>query len=277
MARVLAISSQVACGHVGLSAIVPALQALGHDVIAVPTVILSNHPGHPFVAGQSVPTETLSEMRDALERNGWLDGIEAVLTGYLPTPAHVAFAAESWARILGAQRSGRPQLLCDPILGDYPKGLYIPQAAAEALRERLVPHADVLTPNAFELGWLTGQAIDGRDAAVVAAGTLMARICVVTSVPGTAPDQLVNVETERGHISCFAETTRLDAVPNGTGDLFSAAYLNGLLSSRPRSVRLQGTSDAIQTVIDASLNAPNLNLVANLPAFVRALTEPDPA
>ena len=47
MARILAISSQVVRGHVGLSAIVPALQRLGHEVLPIPTIILSNHPGHP--------------------------------------------------------------------------------------------------------------------------------------------------------------------------------------------------------------------------------------
>ena len=71
MARILAISSQVASGHVGLSAMVPVLQALGHDVIALPTIILSNHPGHTHVSGQRITVDVLDGMVDALGRNGW--------------------------------------------------------------------------------------------------------------------------------------------------------------------------------------------------------------
>src|SRR5690606_40517447 len=89
MARILALSSQVARGHVGLSAIVPALQRLGHEVWPLPTILLSNHPGHAHAAGIHVEPAVLEEMIDALERNGWLGEIEAVITGYLPTAEHV--------------------------------------------------------------------------------------------------------------------------------------------------------------------------------------------
>src|SRR5688572_27846842 len=66
MARVLALSSQVARGHVGLSAVVPALQRLGHEVWPLPTILLSNHPGHAHAAGLRVDPAALEEMVDAL-------------------------------------------------------------------------------------------------------------------------------------------------------------------------------------------------------------------
>jgi pyridoxine kinase len=91
MGRYLVISSQVAHGHVGLSAIVPALQAMGHEVIALPTILLSNHPGHAKVAGFKVEPSVLGQMLDALEANGRLKRVDAVLTGYLPTVDHVRF------------------------------------------------------------------------------------------------------------------------------------------------------------------------------------------
>ena len=52
MASVLALSSHVALGSVGLAAIVPALQSLGHEVWAVPTVVLSNRPGFGPLRGE---------------------------------------------------------------------------------------------------------------------------------------------------------------------------------------------------------------------------------
>jgi pyridoxine kinase len=124
MARIMVISSRVAMGHVGLSIIVPALQALGHAVLEIPTILLSNHPGHAHVAGTRIDPQTLTAMVSALAANGWLTGLDAVLTGYLPTPAHVDFAAATVAR-LRALNGARPVVyLCDPVLGDDPKGLY---------------------------------------------------------------------------------------------------------------------------------------------------------
>ena len=95
MATVLAMSSMVARGHVGLGAITPALQLQGHEVIALPTVVLSNHPAHRDVARLEVPASRLEAMLDALEANGWLGSVDAVLTGYLPTVSHVEFARQA--------------------------------------------------------------------------------------------------------------------------------------------------------------------------------------
>ena len=72
MATILAISSQVARGSIGLSAIVPALQTLGHSVLALPTILLSNHPGYAHVSGQRTDAAVLKRMIDALDANGWL-------------------------------------------------------------------------------------------------------------------------------------------------------------------------------------------------------------
>jgi pyridoxine kinase len=131
MGRILAISSQVARGHVGLSAIAPALQRLGHDVIALPTILLSNHPGHPAAAGEHVSPDLLRRMLDALRTNGWLGSIDAILTGYLPSAEHVRFAIEA---IEGVRpHVSRVRVLVDPVLGDEPKGLYIDPEAASAI------------------------------------------------------------------------------------------------------------------------------------------------
>jgi pyridoxine kinase len=174
MARILAISSQVAHGSVGLSVIVPALQAQGHEVMALPTVLLSNHPGHPHVAGTRIAPETLTAMVEALTANGWLAGVDAVLSGYLPTPEHIAFVAATVGRL----RAGKPRLpyLCDPVIGDWPKGIYIDQAAAHAIRGQLLPLATMLTPNAFELGWLTGLPVSDLATAMAAIRCLPASL-----------------------------------------------------------------------------------------------------
>ena len=164
MARILAISSQVARGAVGLSIIVPALQALGHEVIGLPTVVLSNHPGHAHVAGTRIEAAVLHKMLDALAANGWLQGVDGVLSGYLPTIAHVAFAGEAVARVRAGNMGLKANYLCDPVLGDDPHGLYIDEAAAKAIRDRLIPIADIATPNRFEQSFLVSGAASSNQA-----------------------------------------------------------------------------------------------------------------
>ena len=127
--KVMALSSQVAHGHVGLSAAVPVLHLLGCAVTAVPTVMLSNHPGWPHVAGHAVPPGDIDRMIDALEANGWLAGHDALLTGYLPGAGHVDLAARLIARIKALNPGA--EIVVDPVLGDAPKGLYIDPAAVK--------------------------------------------------------------------------------------------------------------------------------------------------
>ena len=62
MAKVLAISSHVVRGHVGLAATVPALQWLGHEVWALPTVLLASRPGLGRLVRRETPAADLAAM-----------------------------------------------------------------------------------------------------------------------------------------------------------------------------------------------------------------------
>lgn len=226
MPRIIAISSAVAHGHVGLSAAQPVLGALGHEVTALPTVLLSNHPGWSHVAGQRTAPADLSKMIDAIEANGWLPDHAAFLSGYLPSPDHVDVAAGLVARLRAAAPGIR--IVVDPILGDAPKGLYIAEDAAIALRDRLVPLADTLTPNLFELGWLTGKPVETLEAALTAAQTL--RDIAGATIHVTSPPL---TDTETGVLSVgpsgatLYRTPMLEEIPNGVGDTFSALIAAG--------------------------------------------------
>jgi pyridoxine kinase len=267
MARIVAISSQVARGHVGLNAIVPALQRLGHEVVALPTILLSNHPAHPHFAGERIAPDLLARMLDALEANGWLGDIDGVLTGYLPSAAHVAFAADAVRRIRA--RSPLAVYLCDPVLGDDPKGLYVATEAAEAVRDTLLPLADITTPNRFELAWLSESEVADVRTAISAARKLPPSTIVATSIPQgevALHTLAVSASTARS-----VRVDRRSGVPNGTGDMLAALYLGWTLagSAEPRADTLATASAGIQAVIDASRGADELRLVASVDAWVR--------
>jgi pyridoxine kinase len=260
MPTILSLSSQVARGHVGHSAAVFAWQRLGIEVVALPTILLSNRPDHPHRAAERVRPAFLSQMIDALDANGWLGEIDAVFTGYLPSAEHVALAAALVLRL----KAGKPGLLygCDPILGDEPGGLYIAEDAANALRETLVPLADLVTPNRFELGWLSGESVGSLEDVVDAAQRLERPVVLATSAPAASGNELTNLLVEGGR-AWGAVVARRETVPHGTGDLVAALFFGHLLRSRPALEALALATAGIEAVIEASEGREELNLIAS--------------
>jgi len=260
MGTILAISSQVARGHVGLGAARPALQALGHDVIALPTVMLSNHPGHGQVAGQRTDPALLRHMLEALDGHGWMRGVDAVLSGYLPTPEHVAVTAEAVALV--RRHNPAAAYCCDPVLGDDPKGLYIAEDAARALAETLVPIADVTFPNRFELEWLSGEPVTDAASAQMAAAKLGSAWTIATSITHEG-GALATIAIGPGE-AWLSAVTRQDNVPNGTGDLFAALFTGYRVDGRTIKSTLAAAIDAVERTICASRGRDELQLVAML-------------
>lgn len=256
MARVIAVSSQVVRGHVGLNAMLPALAACGHDVTAFPTILLSNHPGHGAVAGERTNPALLSRMLDTLDGHGWLHDVDAIVSGYLPSVEHVAFVEHLVERV----RTQRPDVryICDPVLGDDPKGLYIAQDAATAIRDRLLPRADVALPNRFELAWLTGSTVRDPASATVAAHQLGPNLVVATSIPDGA-DSLATLAVE-ATTAAQRSVTRRPAVPNGTGDLLAGLFAGLTLLGWPIDRALGHSVDLIEAVIAASQGRDELDL-----------------
>ena len=247
MPIILSLSSQVARGHVGHSAAVFAWQRLGIEVVALPTILLSNRPDYPHRAGERIRPELLGE-------------IDAVFTGYLPSAAHVALTAELVTRL----KAGRPELFycCDPILGDEPGGLYIAEDAANGIRDTLLPLADLVTPNRFELQWLTGTHVRSSADAVHAASKLARPMVLATSAPAASGADLANLLVE-GPKAWSTVVGRRLSVPHGTGDLVAALFMGHLLRSRPAAEALALATAGIEAVIDASESREELNLIAS--------------
>jgi pyridoxine kinase len=252
---VLALSSQVVYGQVGNSAAVPALQSLGVAVMALPTVILSNHPGHGEPVRVPLAAADLGALLDRVIDGGWADGLAGILTGYFIDADQVAAVAERIGRV----RETVPgvMIVCDPILGDDHSGLYVPSAVANAVREWLLPLADVIAPNRFELSWLAGREVTGADDAIAAARSLAPSLTLATSVAGD--DGLVTMAISRDSVA-QVETRRRPRVPQGTGDLLSALFLGHLVEGAAPGAALAAAMARLDAVLDASEGLPALDL-----------------
>lgn len=259
MAKVLSISSQVVYGHVGNSVTGFVLQRLGHEILNLPTVLLSNRPGYSAISKLPIDPAALEAMLQAVAANRQLDSVDAILTGYLPSVAHVEFSADCVGRL----KSRRPELiyLCDPILGDEPAGIYIDENAARGVRDVLVKQADIVTPNCFELGWLSGQGIGTSAEAVAAAQSLGPRSVIVTSAPAAAPDLLANILVESEHV-ISTSIARRTVLAHGTGDFFASILLAHILNGAGTGKALRAATLAMDAVLEASDGLPELALVS---------------
>ena len=257
MATVLAISSHVARGSVGLAATVPALQWLGYEVWAVPTVVLASRPGLGRPAQHDLPPEALAAMLCGLEADGCWARLDAVLTGYFPSPAAVRVAAEALQRL----RQAAPDIpvLVDPILGDAGR-LYVAEATAAAIRDELLPLATIATPNLFELAWLNGAAIEGLGAAVAAARRLGPRAVLVTSAAETQDRVATLLVTATELVE--RSSPRHDGIPNGAGDLLAGLLLGHLLNGRGTEAALDAALADLDRVLAASAGRDVLALAA---------------
>lgn len=257
MARVLAISSHVARGCVGLAATVPALEQLGHEVWSLPTVLLASRPGLGRFVKHALPPPDLGAMLAALEADGCWPALDAVFTGYFPSAQSVAVAAQAISRIKAA--SADALVFVDPILGDAGK-LYVAGDVAEEIRDRLLPLATIATPNLFELQWLAGTSATDRDGIARAARNLGPPITIVTSAL-QAPGQIATLLVGD---SAFFEmmTPAHDDIPNGAGDLLAGLLLGHLLNGHATEMALDASLGLLDRVLAASTGQPVLQLSA---------------
>jgi len=234
---ILILSSHVASSPVGGTAQVRALAALDYETVHIPTVLFGRHPGLGPPGGGAVDPMLFAGMIEGVEANGVVASCEAVIAGYFADPAQV----EAAAVLLSTLRASRPTALVviDPIMGDTGKGLYVKPAVAEALARLLVPQADILTPNAWELECLTGHTVTDPASALAAARTL-GRPVLATSVP---VDDEIGVLWSAKDGAWLATHRRAANVPNGTGDLLTALFTAAILGGATGP-------DALETAVE---------------------------
>ena len=263
MPTVLSLQSRVAYGHVGNAAAVFPLQRLGIEAWALDTVAFSNHTGHGRWRGSAVPAAVIADLFEGIADLGILPRIDAVLSGYLGDAATGPVLLDIVERVRGANPEA---LFCvDPVIGDVDTGSYVTEGIAEFFRDRALELADIVTPNHFELEYLTGARVASLADAASAAARLCARgpsIALVTSL-AAEPDRITMLAA--GPEGSWAvETPRLPVVLNGCGDVTAALFLAHLLRGASLADALALTAAAIFAVIEATqrLDRYELALVA---------------
>lgn len=265
-AEIVAISSHVVRGAVGNRAIVFALETMGFRVWSLPTVILPWHPGHGPSTRITIPDEQFTASIDDMAGSRWTRAIKAVVTGYFGSADQVASAA----RFVRKLKEATPALLfvCDPVIGDS-GGLYVKTEIADAIRDQLIPLADVATPNRYELGWLSGAALETNNDVIDAALALGPRRVLVTSAVPMMAGGIGNLLlTDR--LAMLAEHRMIGNPPNGLGDLTSALFLARLLRGETEERALQMTTASVFEILARSVKrgADELMLFEDYSSFL---------
>jgi pyridoxine kinase len=206
-------------------------------------------------------------MLDAIAARGLFARCEAVLSGYLGDAA----VGDAIARAVEAARAARPDALygCDPVIGDRAEGVYVRPGIPEMFRDRLIPLADVLTPNQFELEWLAGGPLASEGALHAAARDLararLGRTVLVTSVEAGTPAGVQRLLAVDGAGIWRLDHPTVDVRVKGTGDLIAALFLAGLLRARSAADALVFAAAAVHAVLERTRAAggDELALVAS--------------
>jgi pyridoxine kinase len=252
---ILSIQSHVVYGHVGNSAAVFPMQRMGCEVWPVMTVQFSNHPGHGAFKGRVFDADMIDECIEGLDQLGLLSRCTGVLSGYLGSGAIGAAIGRAVARV----KRAAPAALycCDPVIGDLPKGSYVRPDIPAVISASLLPQADVITPNLYELEVLSGLAIETTEdlhSALTKLHRLGPSVILVTSLDGpqTGPDEidLVVSQWQEGASHALKLTTpRLALQANGAGDLIAALFLVHFLKTGSPKAALAGAAASVFGVL----------------------------
>lgn len=224
--KVLSIQSSVAYGHVGNSAAVFPLQRIGVEVLPVSTVLFSNHTGYGAWRGPLIDPQQVHEVILGIEERGVMPEIDVVLSGYQGSEGIADVVLDAVARVKAA--SPTAIYSCDPVMGNAASGCFVSPAIPPLIRERVVPAADILTPNQFELGFLTDTEPDSIDTILSAVDALRERgprTVLVTSVERSeAPDDELEMLVADDSGAWIIRTPRLPFHANGSGDVTAALF-----------------------------------------------------
>ncbi|MDE2365185.1 MAG: pyridoxal kinase PdxY [Hyphomicrobiales bacterium] len=255
--NILSIQSHVAFGHVGNSAAVFPLQRLGHEVWPVHTVQFSNHTGYGAWKGRAFEAALIDDCVEGVFERGVLGQCDGVLSGYVGAPETGAAIIRAVKRV----KSANPQALycCDPVIGDVGRGVFVRPGVPEFFVQTALGVADIVTPNQFELEWLTGApvvSLQGLRTAVAALRARGPKVVLVTSAqladtPFEALDMFVSADDGLYRL----RTPRLDMSVNGGGDAIAALFFAHYLTTRSAREALENAAASIFGLLARTLEA----------------------
>jgi pyridoxine kinase len=253
--KILSIQSAVAFGHVGNSAAVFPLQRIGVEVMPVYTVNFSNHTGYGAWRGPLISPEDVRDVITGIEERGAFADTDVVLSGYQGGEGIADVILDAVARVKAANPAA--VYACDPVMGNAVSGCFVAPAIPILLRDRVVPAADIITPNQFELGFLTGTeplTLEDTLASVELIRATGPRTVLVTSVQRPdRPDGTVEMLAVTDAGAWIVQTPLLPLKANGSGDVTAALFTAHLMRIGDAADALARTTSSVFDLLERTL------------------------
>jgi pyridoxine kinase len=238
------------------------------------TVNFSNHTGYGAWRGPLIDPDDVRSVVTGIEERGVLGSCDAVLSGYQGGTGIADVVLDAVARVKAANPEAT--YTCDPVMGNAASGCFVDPAIPPVIRERVVPAADIITPNQFELGFLTGtepstleEILQSADAARAMGPTTV----LVTSVErADAPGDTIEMMVVDDDGAWIVQTPRLPLKANGSGDITAALFTAHLHETRWAPEALARTVSSVYAVLRATLDSGEREL--RLVPAQDALAEP---
>jgi pyridoxine kinase len=261
--HILSIQSHVVYGHVGNAAAVFPLQRLGVEVWPLHTVQFSNHTGYGSWKGRVFDGHSIDELMQGIKERDVLSKCDGVLSGYMGSP-DLGFAILNAVKDV---KEANPNALycCDTVIGDVGRGIFVRPGVPEFMVEHALEVADIITPNHFELEYLSNQKVEDISAlkeAVLKVQSKGPKIILVTSVdvketPNDSLDLVASIDGKFWRV----RTPRLNLTLSGSGDVTAALFYAHYLRSRSVKVALSEVSASIYGLLKRTEMAASREMV----------------
>ncbi|PZU28954.1 MAG: pyridoxal kinase, partial [Microbacterium sp.] len=227
------------------------------EVLPVYTVNFSNHTGYGAWRGPLISPDDVRDVILGIEERGVLGEIDVVLSGYQGSDGIGDVILDAVARV----KSANPDAVysCDPVMGNAKSGCFVAPAIPILLRERVVPNADIITPNQFELGFLTGTEpgdLDSTLASVDAARAMGPRTVLVTSVERPdRPEGTIEMLAVDDAGAWMVQTPHIPMKANGSGDVTAALFTAHYRSSGDAASALAKTVSSVYDLLQLTYDS----------------------
>jgi len=251
---VISVQSQLVYGHAGNSAAVPPLRALGLRVAEIPTTLLSNAPFYATLRGRVLPSDWFADLLRGASERGLPQRAGALVSGYFGSVGNGTTFADWLEQTL--PESPQLRYCLDPVIGDTHTGPYVEPGLEAVFAERLLPHAWLVTPNAFELGRLTGRPALAQPDAIAAAQALLERgphWVLAHSVSGEAGELVTLAVGREGIWRWTSPLLPVDVA--GTGDVLMALIVAFVLRGQGMEEAIGRAIAGVHAALEATLAA----------------------
>lgn len=236
------------------------------------TVVFSNHTGYGKWSGPMLSGDDVRQIVAGIDVRGGLDDCGLILSGY-QGGSSIGDAILDAVK-LTKERNPEAIYACDPVLGSAEKGCFVSPEVQQLIRDRVVPNADLITPNQFELGFLTNTEPHTLEETLAAVDMVRASgpstVLVTSVLRPDRPEGTIEMMAVTDDGAWLVQTPHLPFRASGSGDVTAALFSASFAATADPVQSLSDTTSSVFELLENTYEArsPELLLVESQEAYI---------